>query len=148
MQVAEAAKTLVAQWSKLGLVANAGVSPGELHDFEKRERLELPPDICEYFLLANGLCKTSREPELFSFWSLGELVRVSKRHADVSLVGGISYLVFADVFISSIEFAFACAPVSTIVAIAPPKIGGIAQTFAEFVELYVENNSALSSPFD
>lgn len=138
------AEALRRYWIENNCSPCPGASALQIAEFEQQHAVLLPNEIRAYFRLTNGLNGT--DPDLFSFWQLERVCTVPERYSpSLAIESSEEYIVFADVYVSSIEYAVRCSSESIVVAIALPSVLRVANSFAEFVQSYVADAQALAS---
>jgi cell wall assembly regulator SMI1 len=149
-----AAHKLVAHWKKLRLPLAPGCPVEGLEKFEKQMGVPLPFDMRSYFTLVNGMKPGSpgdQDPQGFSFWPLEKVRMVPEELADRSPQGvgfpsAENFFVFADYLDWSWAYAIRLFQHSTrnqVVLIGKDEPELVAESFSEFVDLYVVDSPAL-----
>ena len=145
---------LVAHWRKLRLPIAAGCSEERLAGFEKERGAQLPADMRSYFGIVNGMRPGSpgdQDPQGFSFWPLERVRWVPEELADrsphsVSFPGSESFYAFADYLDWSWAYAIRLSQDTArnqVVLIGKDQPELVAESFSDFVDLYVVDSPAL-----
>ena len=127
------------QWNLTGPVP---ASQQDINAFEQEYGVVLPTDFREYFLRLNGI---GEDPDVFCFWPISKLRRVDLKI--FNMLQAESYFLFADFLIESHYYAIYLSndPFFQNRVILPDFPGSpvIAQTFTEFLELYLRDDPSL-----
>jgi hypothetical protein len=127
------------QWNLTGPVP---ASQQDINAFEQEYEAVLPTDFREYFLRFNGI---EEDPDLFCFWPIKKIRPVDSKEFDIPQAE--SYFFFADFLIESHYYAIYLGndPFFQNRVILPDFVRSpvIAQTFTEFLELYLRDDPSL-----
>ena len=143
---------LLAHWAAQGLPLAKGVPEEEIKTFESRYALTLPDDLRTYFMRVNGMVQqggVDTDQEGFAFWPLERVrplavVCEEEKVAIPTVEEPDRYLVIADYLQWSWGFAIRIGPAENIVILVGVMDNGvIANSFTEFVSLYVDDAEAL-----
>lgn len=151
---ASAAQRLADHWRKLGLPVSAGCSESDLQRFEKRVGVPLPSDMRTYFRTINGMragWPGDQDTAGFSFWPLARVSWVPEELAEVSphtpvFAGSEEFYAFADYMGWSWAYAIrlsASGKANQVVLIGKDVPELVAESFTEFVDLYLTESPAL-----
>lgn len=144
-----AAEKLLSHWKNQGLALANGNSEEALTEFESKNSVLLPSDMRHYFAAANGMPNNSGsdvDSNGFRFWALDQIRPLPSAGAEAGVpIPAVEdpsrYFVFADYFDWSWAYAIDLGGghVQRVIHVGTvePKI--VAQSFAEFVDLYVED---------
>jgi hypothetical protein len=136
-------------WRRSNIVIRPGVSQSDIAAFEAKYGIALPPDVREYFSVADGTGDDMDEG-LYRFWPLAEVqpvhdVLVSERFTYSDRYSYPDCFAFADHCIDCWEYAVRLtkdssqpAPVFRVTGGDPPG-EQMATSFREFMELYADN---------
>lgn len=109
----------------------------QIQELEIRNQLNFPQDFRTYLLTANGFVNHDCDNSMISFWSIEEfeLVVNDKNPKE-------TYVLFADFLIQSHHYAIKLLPsdsadFGSIWAIADPHFTKVAETFEDFIRLYL-----------
>jgi len=147
----EAAAKLIEHWRRQGLPIAKGCHPESLDEFESRNHVILPKSMRDYFRVANGMRDThSQDRRGFSFWPLSQVIPVEEeveRHTPFlrHFPGDDEFFVFADYLDWSWGYAIRLKPGTSdrVVLFGKESPELVAESFEEFVGLYVEDGRAL-----
>jgi hypothetical protein len=153
--MATPASKLINHWRSHNLAIAAGNSEQNVRHFEFRNGVILPPDLREYFLSVDGMVQAGGQdcdPAGFSFWSLARVRNVVKECAEQSVdIPDVQdqdkYFVFADYLQWSWAYAIhlgdRLSVPNPIIHVGAPAMQVVAGSFAEFVELYLQDSEKL-----
>jgi hypothetical protein len=138
-------------WLSHDVKFNAGVSEASLAAFEAEFNVLLPSDLRDYFLAMNGMPDEVTDDDLNRFWMLEELTTLPTGAPDYARENYIdnpeSLFLFADYSIWAHAYAIRLGSVSLqsheVVIIGYKSPVTIAQSFSEFVDLYLTDNDRL-----
>jgi hypothetical protein len=153
-QVPTAASKLIARWTSVGLPLRPGCPPGRIDSFEARIGVRLPSDLRDFLARANG---SEKDETGFSFWPLEEYESFDQEVAHHSQnwprgKDSGSYYVFCDYLHWSWGYAIRLADrdgesaPNTVIPIGMKEIFTVADTFSEFVDLYLADSPKLYPP--
>ena len=146
----DALDRLIARWRADGAVIRRGVQEERLSEFEKRNGVVLPRDFKSYFLTVDGLFYNDRDG--FSFWPLASVKSVpavcAEEREPLPTVDQLNrYFVFADNLLWPWSYAIYLADrmvaLNPVIMIGAPKPTVVAQSFGDFVELYLTDSDDL-----
>ena len=127
-----------------GLRAPVVASESDLEAFEQNNGVRLPADLRKYFLELNGT-DGDGDAQIFRFWPLGEIRRVDRK--DFALLDADSYFLFADYLMESWYYAIYLGNdpffQNRVILTGFPRNPVVAQTFSEFLELYLRDEPKL-----
>ena len=146
-----AVEQLVAYWTAQGLPLASGASESEIRSFESRYGLDLPGDLRIYFRSVNGLVQSGgvdTDREGFAFWPLEKVqpmptVCTEFQEAVPPVPDPQAYFVFADYLQWSWAYAIRLGTSGNPVIFVGAEGGVVANSFTEFVALYVQDAEAL-----
>lgn len=143
-------RLLLEHWKGSGPTVNSGASIQKIGEFEKKNSVVLPIDFVEYLTLANGFDQSRNYQDNwgFNFWPIEYLCRVSEyAEGKWYFEKSEAYFIFCDYLDLSWVYALHVGDGGNgevlLVGTHDEKPQVIAQSFSEFVRLYLENNSAL-----
>jgi hypothetical protein len=146
--VSELVKT---HWLRQGIKLRRGASESEVTAFEAKYDVCLPKDMREFFSVVNGFDNRNGEVvdnDMITFFSLEEIERLNVSDWSIAAPGE-SHFVFADWSISAHVYAVRlskdCAASGAIVVVYDALVK-IADSFAEFMQAYLEDNKAVLFP--
>lgn len=144
---------LVSKWAGEGLSIRPGCSRALLNEFESRSGLVLPSDLREFLTLANG---SDQDDHGFQFWSLESYESFRQQHAQAvacpTVVDRDQYYVFCDYLDWSWAYAIRLAKpgeqaiLNCVVPIGMNQMFTVAESFSEFVDLYLVDSPRLYPP--
>jgi hypothetical protein len=151
-------RQLIESWRSQNLPIQKACEEDDIRSFETRHRMALPPDIREYFLKINGMTPYYpgyQDKEGFSFWTLETMRTLAednkaagRRH--VRLREEDSLFLFCDYMDWCWAYAVKILPGSgaaegiyLVCCRDPVKI---ADSFSDFVRLYLERSDQLYPP--
>jgi hypothetical protein len=124
------------------LIGPAPASQQDINTFEQKYDIVLPADFREYFLRLNGI---DEDPDVFCFWPISKLKPVDLKN--FAVLQAECYFFFADFLIESHYYAIYLGgdPFFQNRVILPDFSDShmIAQTFTEFLELYLRDDPSL-----
>jgi len=146
-----AVEQLVTHWKAQGLPLASGASEAEISSFESRYQLVLPRDLRSYFGSVNGLVQrggVDTDREGFAFWPLERVQPVPKVCAQFQVaVPSVRdpelYFVFADYLQWSWAYAIHLRTSDNSVIVVGADAGVVANSFTQFVALYVQDAETL-----
>jgi hypothetical protein len=150
--VVSAVEQLIAHWSTQGLPLANPTPISEIEIFESRYALSLPADFRAYFERVNGMIQrggVDGDREGFAFWPLERVAPLpavcDRQRVEVPLVDDPGrYFVFADYLQWSWGYAIRLgAGANPVILVGAPGTSSIAQSFTEFVSLYIEDSEGL-----
>lgn len=148
--------SLEQHWSRQDVSIEHGVSESELCAFERRYNVCLPEDLRDYFISVNGMSPGVSDDSLIRFWMLNEIKPVSEgapEYAGQNYVEAPdSVFLFADYCIWSHAFGIRLSSrekeqSNTIFVIGYEPAVPIADSFSEFVDIYLSDKERLISAF-
>jgi len=83
------AKRLKEYWAAQKLQLGRPVTVQELHQFEERNRVNMPRDLREYWTTVGGMADIEMDQNLFSFLPFDELVRLTDEPLDPKVILGL-----------------------------------------------------------
>jgi cell wall assembly regulator SMI1 len=145
---------LVAHWKKLRLPLAPGCPEDRLENFEKQKGVLLPADMRSSFTIVNGMRPGSpgdQDPQGFSFWPLERMRWLPEELTDQSPQGtsfpsSENFYVFADYLDWSWAYAIRLSQNTgrnQVILIGKDEPELVAESFSEFVDLYVVDSPAL-----
>jgi cell wall assembly regulator SMI1 len=148
------AQRLTAYWRDLGLPISSGCSESAVRQFEASVGAPLPADMRTYLLTVNGMRDAfpgDQDKEGFSFWPLARVRWLPKELAEVSphtpvFRGAEKFYAFADYLTWSWAYAIrltGSGKVNQVVLVGKEVAELVADSFAEFVDLYLIDSPAL-----
>jgi len=150
---------LIESWRSQNLPIQRACGEDDIRSFETRYKIALPPDIREYFLNVNGMTPYGtgyQDEEGFSFWSLETMRTLVEDNEALDrrylrLKEEDSFFLFCDYMDWSWAYAVKILPGSSVAegiylvcCRSPIKI---ADSFSDFVRLYLERSDQLYPPF-
>ncbi|MBI3826702.1 MAG: SMI1/KNR4 family protein [Candidatus Rokubacteria bacterium] len=133
---------LVLKWSSAGLTIRPGAEEAALRDFERLHGVSLPEDFRLYLATVDGMHEMEWDSDLIHFWRLEEmrslLEEISKVEDPEPLRG---FFVFADHSIWAHGYAIRLTSDyddAGRVVLVHSRIGTIAHSFTEFLQLYLD----------
>lgn len=148
-------------WSSIGAGQRPGVSQETVKSFESKHGVLLPEDFSQYILTVDGLMEGGWDNEMISFWPLQSINSVPEVLSDFagipdySQIGthlsvASSYFVFADFLIWSHVYAIRLnsspAEKSQILWLCGSEHHLIAESFSDFLQMYLENPASVLCP--
>jgi len=141
---------LLEYWQDSGATANLGASIEKIKEFERRNSVALPTDFVEFLILANGFDQSENYQDKFgfNFWPIEHLYRVSEyEKGKWYFEKSEEYFIFCDYLDLSWAYALCLGEEKNGEVLLVGAYDGrpqlIAQSFSEFVRLYLENNSTI-----
>ena len=138
-------------WLGQGIKLRPGATESEITDFEAKYDVCLPEDMREFLAVVNGFDNRSGEEvdsDMITFFSLEEIKPLNASDWGVASRAE-SYFVFADWSISAHVYAVRllndCAASSPVVVVYDALVQ-VADSFAEFMQAYLEGNKAVLFP--
>ena len=146
-----AAELLTIHWQDQGLPMAKGVTEYALQQFESNRAVKFPADLREYFAKSNGMVQrggADTDQEGFAFWPIERVgsMREVCSEAGVALPPIQSpeeYFVFADYLQWSWAYAIRLRGEENSVILVGAEGDVVADSFSEFVKLYIEDAEAL-----
>jgi hypothetical protein len=148
----DVAQRLVNYWGQ-SLSSRRGASSAALLAFEARHAVKLPSDMRDYLLQLDGTGGSwpdDQDPKGFSFWQLIQIRPVNDELASkgLSALPGLErYFVFADfltwLWAYAIQLDAKESLVNRVVLIGKDHPIHVADSFSEFVDLYLQNSSRI-----
>lgn len=138
-------------WLRQGIKLRPGVSKSEVTAYETKYDVCLPEDMREVFAVVNGFDNRNGEEvdnDMITFCSLEEIEPLNGSDWDVATAAE-SYFVFADWSISAHVYAVRLSKdraVSGAVVVVYDALVRVADSFAEFMQAYLEGNKAVLFP--
>jgi SMI1 / KNR4 family (SUKH-1) len=124
------------------LIGSARASQQEINAFEQKYDVVLPADFREYFLRLNGI---EEDSEVFCFWPINRLRPVDLKTFNVLQAG--QYFYFADFLVECNYYAIYLGndPFFQNRVVIPDSSKNciVAQTFTEFLEVYLRDDPKL-----
>jgi hypothetical protein len=130
---------LVQQWRHSGVELNPGASPADLEALRALLHCDIPKEIRDFYLSANGMPPNVYDDHQVSFWSIDAM----RKQRDL---WGDAELGFADFLIDSWRFIFRVDRNRVIVVSENVAAGEPAEnlgSFRDFLGLYLGNPEAL-----
>lgn len=133
-----------AEWQRHGAAPRPGVTDAELEAFERKQRVELPEDVADYFRAVDGMNEDESDELGIRFWTLDELRPVVEELPTADGDAFKDYFVFADYSMWAHGYAVRLDQTATDVII----VGGenpiaVAPSFREFLQLYLTQRDRL-----
>lgn len=154
MNFTSAGESLRRHWASTNVDINVGVPEVGITSFEKEYSVSLPEDVRDYYLCVNGMPPDVVDDEFIRFWMLEEVRPIPQSAPEYSkpqyVQGSDSLFLFADYSIWAHAYAIRLTKTSTglneifIIGHTSPVL--IANSFAEFVDIYLTNKNLLISP--
>ncbi len=145
-----ATKKLLEYWSRSELVLGSPVSPHDLDSFEENYSVRLPTDVRDCYLAANGFVPPrDQDANGFSFWPLEKVRLVSEFEGARWSTGETrNCFLFADYLSLSWGYAVQLSGEAGktkigVVGTTSGRIKWIADSFSEFVDLYIGDDACL-----
>ena len=149
-----AAAKLIERWESLGVPVRPGCAEERLAAFEAWAGAQIPADLRELLARANG---ADTDPDGFRFWPVEDYSPVDEQKALHGyewprIDGGGTYFVFCDYLQWSWAYAIRLAGTNDgesggrIVPIGMNEMFTVAESFSEFVDLYLADSERLYSP--
>ena len=155
------AERLKQYWSSIGAGVRPGVAQTSLESFESKYDITLPGDFRDYFSTIDGMEEGCWDNEMIRFWQLHcvksvpealshfagvpDYSRIARRLSEAS-----SYFVFADFLIWSHVYAIKLGSRrpdrNQILWICGSKHHLIAESFSDFLQMYLENSDSILFP--
>jgi len=137
-------------WSRMEITFAPRATTEELTVFEKSNAVQLPKEIRDYFLDANGFAPPNDQDENgFSFWPISRVTPIATfDNGGWSFRGCDNCYLFVEYLSLSWGYAFCISAGSPMVRIcivgtADQRPVFIAESIGEFVDLYVRNDDRL-----
>jgi hypothetical protein len=148
-----ASETLKRYWLRHGIKLNRGASESDIAVFESKYHVRLPKEMREYFAAVNGFDGSKHwmtDENVITFLALGEIKPLSEAWSP-KVADAASYFVFADYSLSAHVYAIRLLNDSegdnpVVVAYDDENLIGVASSFSEFVQGYLEDNNAILFP--
>jgi SMI1 / KNR4 family (SUKH-1) len=149
---------LIESWRSQNLPVQTACREDDIRSFETRYKIALPQDIREYFLNVNGMTPYGpgyQDEEGFSFWSLETMRTLIEEnealdHHYLRLRGEDSFFLFCDYKDWSWAYAVKILPGSSVAEgiylVCCRNPIKIADSFSDFVRLYLEQSDQLYPP--
>jgi hypothetical protein len=137
-------------WLRQGIKLRRGASQDELSAFEARYNIRVPEDLREYFAAVNGFEGSEHEAtddEAITFLGLDQMKPLSE-YWSPAVADSDSYFVFADYSIAAHVYAIhldASVHRNDVVVVYDRTVE-VANSFAKFIEDYLEKNDAVLFP--
>ncbi|HEU4386565.1 MAG TPA: SMI1/KNR4 family protein [Blastocatellia bacterium] len=148
-------------WSSIGTTTRSGVDPTSIASFESRYNVRFPEDFRDYITTIDGIEDGNWDDEMISFWPLHcvksvpealtpfagipDYSRIANRLRDAS-----SYFVFADFLIWSHVYAIRLgtrgSDKNNILWICGSKYYSVAESFSDFLQMYLDNPESIVFP--
>ena len=131
---------LLSFWRSVGVPDRPGALPEAIADFEARHGVTLSPGLRDYFLAVDGMDPDRRDDLFFRFLPLVECSPVDIGGTPTTFVvaehpiGGLSYVVWLGEVARSVDLVFLWDGID---------VWSIADTFAKFLELYLDEPGKL-----
>ena len=141
---------LIVRWQENGAAIRKGMQEKHVNEFEKHNGVMLPSDFKHYFLMADGL--SDDDLDGFLFWPLAYVKSVSvickEEKVPLPAVDQLNqYFVFADYLQWSWAYAIYLSDrvvlQNPVIFVGTPEPTVIAQSFSEFIELYINSSPNL-----
>lgn len=129
-EVSWLAAETVARWRERAL-AREGATPASLVDAEIRLGIQLPDELSELLLLADGMMEGEMDDLLIRFWSAGELKTFD------------GYVLFSDFSICAHGYAIHLERGAIVVVGGPQPMAEVAVSFPEFLKAYLTHPARL-----
>jgi len=151
-------RQLIESWRSQNLPIQKTCEEDDVRSFETRHRIALPPDMREYFLNVNGMAPYwpgDQDKEGFSFWPLERIGTIAKENEALGrpfsrLTEEDSLFLFCDYMGWSWAYAVKILPGSGaaegIYLVCCHNPVKIADSFSDFVRLYLEQSDQLYPP--
>jgi hypothetical protein len=144
---------LVERWGEQGIRSVGGAGEAEVRGFERRHGVRLPAGLRDYFRTVGGIAVDGESPaldqDLIRLWPLGEVSTLAKAWVPAPeaerwfVVGDYAMWTWAYVVRLSSD-AEEAAPVA--VSFGGAELRTIAESFEEFVEMYLRRDPLVISP--
>src|SRR5687767_14918889 len=154
------AEKLSRQWASQKLPVRPGAGSEALRQFEATHKVVLPPDMRDYFRKHDGMQldpPNDKDAEGFSFWPLSRIRRAAEELADAVPPAEAApeldhYFAFADYLDLSWTYAIRLTAdprdSNRVINIGTDPPTEVASSFAEFVDLYLQNSPRLYAQKD
>jgi hypothetical protein len=133
-----------AKWEQNGAALRAGATEAEIGAFERKQGVELPEDVADFFRAVDGMNEGDCDELGVRFWSLDELRPVVDElpAADGDTFKG--YFVFGDYSMWAHGYAVRLDRMANdVVLVGGETAVTIAPSFREFLELYLSQPGRL-----
>ena len=140
-------ETLKQFWLRQGIKLRKGATEEELTAFEVKYKIRLPQDFREYLATVDGFDGSEWDNEVITFLGLDEIKPLTEYWSH-PVPDSYSYFVFADYSLSAHVYAIrldASVPGNDVVVVYDRTVG-VARSFSEFIEGYLENSKAVLFP--
>ncbi|MCI0390344.1 MAG: SMI1/KNR4 family protein [Acidobacteria bacterium] len=149
---------LIESWRAQNLPIQTACREDDVKSFETRYEISLPQDIREYFLNVNGMTPYGpgyQDEEGFSFWSLETMRTLMEENEELDrhylrLTGENSFFLFCDYMDWRYAYAVKILPGSSVAEgiyfVCCRNPIKIADSFSDFVRLYLEQSDQLYPP--
>ena len=151
-------RRLIESWRSQNLPIREACEEADIKTFETRYKITLPPDMREYFLNVNGMTPYSpgyQDEEGFSFWPLERMRAIAEDNeasdrSYLRLPEKDSFFLFCDHMDWSWAYALKTLPGSSVAEgiylVCCRNPVKIADSFSDFVGLYLERSDRLYPP--
>jgi hypothetical protein len=129
-EVSWLAAEAVTRWKEQGL-AREGASPAALVDAEVRLDLQLPDELAELLLLADGMLEGEMDDLLVRFWSASELKAFD------------GHVLFADFSLCAHGYAIDVDTGAVVIVGGPQPMLTIAVSLTDFLKAYLTHHARL-----
>jgi hypothetical protein len=140
---------LAAFWRAHGTSPGSGASEDEIRAFEARHGVRFPSDLRTYFATLNGMAngRDDMDDEMVGFWRLADAATAHEDNPRAGTVEKSQCFVIADFMIGShfyvAQLSGSAQSVTPILVDTGTELIPLAESFEEFVELYLERDRAL-----
>ena len=129
------------QWEQQGISFGNNITSNDIKRFEFENSVILPLDFCEYLTTLNGMADNGRDSDFMGFWPIEKIKPCIRGTEPDYQVITENFYIFADysigVFYYAIEFLPFFSPSNRICAIGGAAPIFIAQSFTEFLNIYL-----------
>jgi|ERR1044072_2229116 hypothetical protein len=148
--------SLKQHWTRHDISIEPGVSESDLKAFEQKYKISLPEDLHSYFVSVNGMSPGVSDDSLIRFWMLNEIKPISEGAPEYAgqnyIEAADSVFLFADYCIWSHAFGIRLSSEekeqsNTVFIIGFEPAIPIANSFSEFVDIYLQDKERLTADF-
>ena len=129
-EVSWLAAEAVTRWKECGL-AREGATPGSLVDAEARLGIQLPDELAELLLLADGMDDDETDELLIRFWSASDLKSFD------------GHVLFADFSLCAHGYAIDLESGAVVIVGGPQPMAEVALSLTDFLKAYLTHPARL-----